>query len=304
MPVSLRCWLAPLALTALAAHAGAQGAGAGPAPGPDPDALPAIDSSTSLLVIAPHPDDETLCCAGAIQRVVAAGGQASVLWLTSGDAARMLLILMGRSLFPGPDVARALGAQRMTEARTAAARLGVTATGQVFLGYPDGGLLDLLDDHRTSPYTSGTTGAAAVPYADALHPGHPYTGASLEGDFLAVLERARPNLILAPTPLDAHPDHRAAGLLVQALAPAAVRVRYWIVHGGEGWPAPPALLPGVPLRPAPLARALQPVAFELSPAEEDRKLFALQAHASQMRLTAAFLLSFVRTNELYSSRAR
>ena len=39
----------------------------------DASALPAIGSGTSLLVIAPHPDDETLCCAGVIQRVVHAG---------------------------------------------------------------------------------------------------------------------------------------------------------------------------------------------------------------------------------------
>ncbi len=301
MLVRVRCWLAPLALSALAAHASASGAGLAPAP--DTVALPGIDASTSLLVVAPHPDDETLCCAGAIQRVVRAGGRVSVLWLTSGDAARLVLILMGRSLFPGRDLARELGAQRMREARTAAARLGVSALGQLFLGYPDGGLLELLDGHRTRPYSSETTGAAAVPYPDALYPGHPYTGRSLERDFLAVLERVQPNLILAPTPLDAHSDHRAAGRLAQALVPSSAQVRYWIVHGGAGWPAPPDLLPGVPLRPAPLARSLEPVPFELAPAEEDGKLFALKAHESQMRLTAPFLLSFVRTNELYSSRA-
>jgi hypothetical protein len=60
----------------------------------------------------------------------------------------------------------------------------------------------------------------------------------------------------------------------------------------------------LPLRPAPLASALAPAAFELGPAEEDGKLSALQAYRTQLRLTAPFLLSFVRTNELYSSRAR
>jgi len=37
--------------------------------------FPKFDSTTSLLVVAPHPDDETLCCAGVIQRVNAAGGK-------------------------------------------------------------------------------------------------------------------------------------------------------------------------------------------------------------------------------------
>jgi LmbE family N-acetylglucosaminyl deacetylase len=266
-------------------------------------ALPPIDAATSLLVVAPHPDDETLCCGGVIQRVVRAGGRVTVLWLTSGDAARMALVSMSRSLFPAPAVARKLGAQRMAEARAATARLGVRPAGQVFLGYPDGGLLELLGAHRAIPYISRTTGAAAVPYGEALAADHPYTGASLEQDFSAVLEHARPTLILAPTPLDAHPDHRAAGLLTQALGTRYAMVRYWIVHGGAGWPTPADLLPGVPLTPAPRARALAPQAFGLEPAEEDGKLAALQSYRTQLQLTAPFLLSFVRTNELYSLRA-
>jgi LmbE family N-acetylglucosaminyl deacetylase len=292
-------------LTASALPGGAAAAATLPAV-PDAAALPDIDSATSLLVVAPHPDDETLCCGGAIQRVVEAGGRVTVVWLTSGDAERMGLVLMANSLFPGPKVARELGAQRMGEARSATARLGVTPIGQLFLGYPDGGLLELLREHRTAPYTSPTTGAAAVPYADALYPGHPYTGESLERDFLAVLERVQPTLILAPTPLDTHADHRAAGLLAQRLnAPhaAAPPLRYWIVHGGEGWPSPAELLPGVPLMPAPIAAGLAPRAFGLEPVEEDRKFLALQAYRTQMRVMAPFLLSFVRTNELFSSRA-
>ncbi|MBV8342045.1 MAG: PIG-L family deacetylase [Gammaproteobacteria bacterium] len=269
-------------------------------------ALPPIDAGTSLLVVSPHPDDETLCCAGAIQRVVHAGGRVSVVWLTSGDAARIDLIVSGRSLFPSATVGRELGAWRMAEARRATARLGVAPAGQLFLGYPDGGLLELLSEHRTSVYTSASTGAAAVPYAEALQPGHPYTGESLERDFLSVLERTQPNLILAPTPLDAHSDHRAAGLLAQKLAAgraAAAAVRYWIVHGDAGWPGPRELMPGVPLWPAPLASSLAPGAFALEPAEEDTKLLALRAYDSQMHVMAPFLLAFVRSNELYSVRA-
>jgi LmbE family N-acetylglucosaminyl deacetylase len=293
-------------LTAGALLACESAGSAGFASAADPSALPAIDGATSLLVIAPHPDDETLCCGGAIQRVVHAGGRVSVVWLTSGDAARITLLVMGRSLFPRAAIARELGAQRMQEARTAMTRLGVRPEAQLFLGYPDGGLRALLGEHRTVPFTSPATGAAAVPYADALYPGHAYTGESLERDLLAVLERVQPTLILAPTPLDAHTDHSAAGLLTQTVSARYARVpsvRYWIVHGGEGWPGPRALMPGVPLMPAPLASGISPTAFGLEPVEEDGKLFALQAYQTQLRVMAPFLLSFVRTNELYSSRA-
>jgi LmbE family N-acetylglucosaminyl deacetylase len=268
--------------------------------------LPPVDAGTSLLVVSPHPDDETLCCAGVMQRVRRAGGQVSVVWITSGDAAWINLLLMSHSLFPTPARARELGERRMGEAREATARLGVAPAGQLFLGYPDGGIEQLLGAHRAVPYTSRTTAVAAVPYADALYPGHPYTGEALERDFLAVLERVKPTLILAPSELDSHPDHRSAGRLTQsALAryPGSTAVRYWIVHGGQGWPSPRALLPGIPLTPAPPALPLAPAAFELTPAEEDRKFSALEAYPTQLRVTAPFLLAFVRSNELFSVRA-
>jgi LmbE family N-acetylglucosaminyl deacetylase len=269
-------------------------------------ALPPIDATTVLLVVSPHPDDETLCCGGVIQRVLRAGGRVSVVWITSGDAERASLLLTEHVLFSNPSRARQLGLQRMAEARAAASRLGVPAEGQMFLGYPDGGLQELLDGQRASVYTSRTTGASAVPYAEALFPGQPYSGENLERDFATVLERVQPTLILAPSLEDSHPDHRAAGLLaitVSRRSGVLPRVRYWIVHGGEGWPSPRGLSAGIPLRPAPRSRGLDPAPFALLPAEEDRKLHALEAYDTQMRVMAPFLLAFVRTTELFSSRA-
>ena len=287
-----------LAAAALAVRAGAA------APAEAVQSLPRLDAQTSLLVVAPHPDDETLCCAGVIQRVVRAGGRASIVWITSGDASELDLLLIGKSPFVKPETARDLAATRMREARAATTRLGVPAAGQLFLGYPDRGVLSLLTDHRARPYTSGFTGAAAVPYPAALFPGHPYTGESLERDFAAVLARTHPTLILAPSPRDSHPDHRAAGLLTVAVSTrygVLSGVRYWIVHGGEGWPTPRGLLPGVPLTAAPRSHALALAAFALEPAEEDRKLQAVRAYDTQMRTLAPFLLAFVRSTELFAS---
>lgn len=276
------------------------GCAAGAAAAGDAAAL-AVDRDTVLLVIAPHPDDETLCCAGVMQRVLSAGGHVSVLWLTSGDGSELGSLLIEKSLFANPEKMRSYGAQRMQEARQATAILGVPAAGQLFLGYPDGGMLRLLTQNQAAAYTSRFTGAAAVPYADAMFPGHAYTGARLREDFAAALARVKPTLILAPSPLDSHPDHRAAGLLtIAATAGAAPVTRYWIVHGGEGWPSPRALLEGLPLTPAPLGARLEPRPFTLTPTEEDEKLAALRAYHTQMRLMDTFLLSFVRTTELFS----
>ena len=265
--------------------------------------LPPLDSATTLLVVAPHPDDETLCCGGAIQRVVRAGGRASVVWITSGDASELDLLLLEKNPFAGPQRRRALALRRMQEARAAAAVLGVPAAGQLFLGYPDRGLLALLTTHRTTPYTSGFTAAAAVPYPAALSAAHPYTGESLERDFALVLQQVRPTLILVPSPLDAHSDHSATGRLaieVAARHGLLPCLRYWLVHGGEGWPSPRGLVAGVPLTPAPRSQGLPLVSLALDPAEEDGKLAALRAYDTQMQVMAPFLLAFVRSTELFA----
>ena len=72
--------------TALAAGVAMPCLAAGPAGAParvppklttSSTALP-ISSATSLLVVSPHPDDETLCCSGVMQRVLKAGGRVSI----------------------------------------------------------------------------------------------------------------------------------------------------------------------------------------------------------------------------------
>lgn len=266
--------------------------------------IPPIDAHTSLLVVAPHPDDEALCCAGVIRRVVAAGGRASIVWLTSGDASELDLLLIERALLIRPERMRDLAARRMREARAAAAILGVRPQWQFFLGYPDEGLLSLITDNFTTPYHSRFNGANRVPYADTFAAGHPYTGESLERDFARVLARVRPTLVLAPSPRDAHPDHRAAGILtLQVLSRRRelAAARFWIVHGGALWPSPRGLRPRLPLAAPPRGRGLGLTAFDLDPREEADKLRAIREYHTQLTVMSSFLLAFVRTNELYSS---
>jgi LmbE family N-acetylglucosaminyl deacetylase len=233
--------------------------------------------------------------------VLKAGGHVSIVWVTSGDGSAVGMLLIEKTLFDANKM-RAYGAARMREARAASALLGVPPQGQLFLGYPDGALLQLLTENRTRPYTSRFTGAAAVPYPDAVFPEHAYTGASLEADLDGLLERIHPTLILAPSPVDEHSDHRATGLLTATLTSRREMhdaVRYWVVHGGEGWPSPRGLLLGVPLTVSPRGRALASVPFVLEPAEEDRKLAAVRAYDTQLRVMEPFLLAFVRTTELF-----
>jgi LmbE family N-acetylglucosaminyl deacetylase len=257
-----------------------------------------------LLVVAPHPDDETLCCAGAIQRARAAGARVAIVWITSGDAFELDAHVVEHRLFTGTQGLLELAGLRMQEAARAAELLNVAAAQRFFLGYPDGGIAHLLGDNHDLPFRSPHTGVAAVPYPQAFQPGAAYTGASLEQNLRAVIDRVHPTWVLAPTPLDEHEDHRATGVLVVRTMGGLGRldrVRYWIVHGGIAWPWPRGLHPEEALVPPSVARALPWQDFVLLPAEREQKASAIRVYETQMRLTSSFMLSFVRRNELYSS---
>ena len=300
--------LIPLLLSALAAGyaAGAPGTGTAPVPPPkltSPATLLPITAATSLLVVSPHPDDESLCCSGAIQRVLKAGGHVSIVWLTSGDGSELDLLVVEKSLFIKPRKLRDLAMRRMQESREAATILGIPPDHLYFLGYPDRGIFSIITDNYITPYRSKFTDATAVPYAVALSPGHAYTGQNLERDFESVLDRVHPTLVLAPSPRDSHPDHRATGIVaIRAMARRneLSKMRYWIVHGGELWPTPRGYEPDLELNPPPLGHGLSQTPFMLDPAEEQRKRLAISAYRTQMEVMSSFLLSFVRTNELYS----
>jgi LmbE family N-acetylglucosaminyl deacetylase len=268
-----------------------------------PTALLPITSATSLLVVSPHPDDESLCCSGVIQRVLKAGGGVSIVWLTSGDGSELDLLVVEKSLFIRPGKLRHLAMRRMEESREAASILGVSPDHLYFLGYPDRGILSIITDNYITPYRSKFTDATAVPYAATLSPGHAYTGQNLERDFESVLDRVHPTLVLAPSPRDSHPDHRATGVVaIRAMARRneLSKMRYWIVHGGEFWPMPRGYEPDLDLNPPPLGHGLSQAPFKLEPDEEQRKRLAISAYRTQMEVMSSFLLSFVRTNELYS----
>lgn len=257
-----------------------------------------------LVVVAPHPDDESLCCAGAIERARAAGARVAIVWITSGDAFEIDAHVVERRLLTGTQGLLDLAHLRMQEAAHAAELLQIAPAQRFFLGYPDRGIAHLLADHHDLAYQSPHTGASAVPYPEAFAPGAAYTGANLERDLRAVIERVRPTWVLAPTPLDEHEDHRATGELVMRTMGdlgQLSRVRYWIVHGGFEWPWPRGLHREDELIPPRLARALPWHDFALSDQERAVKESAIRLYKTQMLLTSSFMLSFVKRNEIYTA---
>ena len=169
---------------------------------------PVIDSSTRLLVVAPHPDDESLAAGMLIQRTLAAGGRVDVLLLTDGDDNPWPQRWLERRLVIDAAARARWGARRRGEVAAALARLGVGPDHLHALGWHD------------------------MQVTDALRRRH---ASALEA-FRRVLERTRPNLAVIPDLGDTHPDHGSAHVLAR-LALAAVGstadVLTYMVHGIE-----------------------------------------------------------------------
>jgi LmbE family N-acetylglucosaminyl deacetylase len=264
--------------------------------------MPAPGAQDRVLVIAPHPDDESLCCAGILQRARSNGAATAVVWITAGDGFALDAMLVEHSLWPRQADLRLLGAQRLTEAAAAAIELGVPRAQQFFLGYPDRGVAALMSDYYQHSYRSDSTGLSAVPYAQALSPSAAFTGSNLERDLASVIDQFAPTLVLAAAPQDRHPDHNASGALARRLLARRGqldRLRYWIVHAPH-WPDPRRYRPEMSLPPPAVASALQWQSLPLTGAERAHKLAALREHRSQIQVMESFLLSFVRANELFA----
>ena len=276
--------------------------------GPAVSALPEADGFEKhdhVLVVSPHPDDETLCCAGQIQQAREAGAEVFIVWLTSGDGFKVAAALSERTIRPtrSGSLTR-LGERRMGEARAAAAALGVDGSHLFFLGYPDRGLQGITAGPPNQRWLSKYTRFSRVHYSDAFSPGAAYTGSNLSADLHAIFALVKPDVVLAPSPLDAHADHRITGELVMGILEGLNEpeiARWWIVHGGVEWPLPKGLRLDLPLFLPPRGRSLDWQRVDLTREQQMVKLQALRAHKSQLSLSSRFLHAFVRRNELVST---
>ncbi|HEX2863162.1 MAG TPA: PIG-L family deacetylase, partial [Deinococcales bacterium] len=195
-----------------------------------------------------------------------------------------------------------LGRQRVTEAHSAARRLGLPPDGLRFLGFPDHGLQGVLRHRGSVPFRSPFTRRDRVPYAGETR-NLPYTRSALVQALRDVLDEVQPTLVLLPSPLDAHPDHRAiAATCRKLLAERGWLDRAWhyIIHGGAEWPLPKGLHASLPLARPPRGRWVPWHTLELTPEETLRKRSAVRVHHTQVWAMRRFLHAFVRRNELFT----
>lgn len=311
-------------LVLLVASRGARAAGAEqPAAQASPASLE-VGADERLLVVAPHPDDESIGAAGLVQRVLARGGTVDVVLVTAGDGYPDGVRGMLGGATPVAADYVAYGVTRIGEERAALATLATHAPDRVrlsALGFPDGALASLRTTNVSadSPARSPTTGASDPPY-DALvaAPDAPYAGEVLRRELAAAVAAARPTLVALPDPLDTHADHATTGLFaLEALAewrktvadPSAApapRVLAYLVHWPDwppGWDVP-AIDPAAEQTPLVLPDALPDrsgrVALELTESEIATKRDALARHATQQRQMPVYLAAFVRDSEPFT----
>lgn len=269
-------------------------------------AVPAFKSGQKVLILSPHPDDETLCCGGMIQQAQAAGAKVYVAWMTAGDGFEFDAILTQRVADPSPQDMQKLGNTRAEEAKQAVSVLGIPPERTFMLGYPDGGLFHLFTTNYDEPFTAKHTETNRVYVQGALVQGHPFTGRNLETDINTVLDRVKPDLVLAPAPQDFHPDHHTLSYIALRLMSQRQqedRLRFWVVHGGLEWPIPKGLHENLPLTVPPLATHLPWQRSDLTPKQEQVKLRAVNTYRTQTAIMGRFMRAYVRKNELLSPDA-
>lgn len=139
------------------------------------------------MVLAPHPDDESLAAGGLIQRALREGASVSVVFVTDGENNPWPQRALERRLWIGAPQRANWGRRRRAEAEAALRELGAERVNVHRLGWPDGGVTWMLLEQT----------------------------ASMLSAMRALLEQERPTMLVLPDLVDRHPDHSAMHVLME-----------------------------------------------------------------------------------------
>jgi len=280
--------------------------------------LPPFESTDRILILAPHPDDETIGCAGVIQRSLKAGAQVKVVYLTSGDNNIFSILFYNPLLFPiklislkHSDFVR-LGKQRRQEAIEAMKILGMKEGDLTFLGYPDHGTdkMFLYYWGEKKPYSSTFSGQHSVPYQESEDYKEEYKGDSILRQLKKIILDYKPTKIFVSHTADHNGDHWALYLYLQVVLVDLLdempdpEVYPYLIHV-PGWPTPHHYHPQMEMSLPPqhffedLVSIFDWRELRLTEEEIEKKHRALLAYKSQTRVSAFYLLAFVRQNEIF-----
>ncbi|MEP0772861.1 MAG: PIG-L family deacetylase, partial [Acidobacteriota bacterium] len=191
--------------------------------------VPAPGPTDRVLVLAPHPDDESIGAGGLLLAARRAGAAVRVVFFTSGENNPWAQRAFERRLILTTRARMAFAGHREGEALAALAALGVEPRSVVFLRLPDQGLTHLL---LRDP-------------AGVCH------------RLVQELAGFAPTILVAPSAADLHPDHSAAAVLTQLALlsqggmPPAPTALAFLVHNPGGRRRLPA---GLAMPPADVVR--------------------------------------------------
>jgi LmbE family N-acetylglucosaminyl deacetylase len=278
-----------------------------------------IGKGERLLVLAPHPDDETLSSAGLTKRVLDNGGSVRFVVVTSGDAYVNAVVKETGKRHPTAEDYMVFGEKRLHESSRAAMVLGKGHINLDLLGFSDGAIYDSLISHwkRNNPFRSDFTGFDHVPYSEAEDRSIAQDGQDLLDKLVAIMLETKPTLIAFPDVMENDSDHAGLGMFVllsvhdwlskRPTIHIRPRMLAYLVHWQHGWPkgsnwripedwSNEAMhLPNdLPLR------GHKRVCLDLPRSDVMLKREALAQYKTQQMIMSDFLSSFVRRSECFT----
>ncbi|HEY2122580.1 MAG TPA: PIG-L family deacetylase, partial [Chthoniobacterales bacterium] len=165
-----------------------------------------FSTSDRILVVAPHPDDESLGTAGLLQRIFAQKVAVRILYVTNGDNNPWAQRYWERRWRIGPTERIRWGRRRCEEALAAIMVLGGERDSATFLNLPDLGTTALLMDGSSE----------------------------LSSSLADEIQHWKPTVALIPAKFDAHPDHSAVSVAfstaLESIGTSPMRIWEYLVH--------------------------------------------------------------------------
>ncbi len=257
-----------------------------------------------LLLIAPHPDDESLSSAGMIQRAIAAETKVIVIFITNGDGFKIATKRSHLRQKLTPNIYKKFALLRQNEAIVALLELGVKQDNIIFLGFPDGGLKSLYTTNFKNPFRSRTTKETKVPYENSYRYEDQYTGENLLDTLSTIIGTYKPTYIIYPDPKDTHDDHNATSLFIKkAIEKEKLNINIkeltYLIHFKD-WPQYTIQNHKKYARIPKLLRGKEKfLNLELTDEEVSRKKKSLLSHKTQVKLVKPFFLAFTKRNEIF-----
>lgn len=218
-------------------------------------------STSRVMLIAPHPDDEALACSVMLQRAVRAGAAVRIVYATDGENNPWPQRVIERKWRLDLADRRRWGKLRRAEALAALSVLGVSASSVDFLALPDQKMTDVLIS-RSGELMRGLSKLIAL---------------------------WRPTHLFVPSISDKHPDHNSLAVMLRVslsellLLGESVSIRSYVVHGKS-----PAFFSRVET-------------VRQSAIETAIKLRAIHCHKTQLKLSKRRFLAYASRSERFLS---